>query len=79
MTQQAQVPSAKHDSPRLISGIYTSGGREPTLEFPNHAIQVCRFLFNFLVPQLGLVMISNSEVMVRLKLGIVLVDDALGL
>lgn len=54
-----------------------SGRRELTLALLNCATRLCGFLRNLLVSQLGLVTISNSEVMVRIKLGIVLMEDAL--
>lgn len=54
-----------------------SGRRELTLAFLNCATRLCGFLCNLLASQLGLVTTSNSEVMVRIKLGIVLIEDAL--
>lgn len=54
-----------------------NGRGEPTPEFLNRTTQLCGFLFNVLESQFGLVTISNSEVRVRIRLGIVLIEDAL--
>lgn len=72
------MPSAKPDSPCLISGIHTEEG-ESQPGVPEPCCTTVWVLTELLVPQLGLVPISNSEMMVRTKLCIVLLDDALGL